>query len=673
MDKGDKRKSIASRPQKQSRSPGEGERAADRLPIGPQPVKPPAIDPQPKLDPQQKRSEIMNERPDVVSLPDSERHVLPGARVVGDADGEEKIDVTIYVRPRAFVPPGALQQAQELPPQLRTYATAQQMKDIFGADQADLDKVDQWATTQGLHVEEKNASARSVKVSGTTRDISKAFGVELKLNEHPAGRYRGRTGPIYIPRDLQGIVEAVFGLDNRKVGRPYVRKAHPIPSHGAKRQQPFVAPQLASLYNFPAAFDGSGQCVGILVLNGQLASTGIEAAGGYDRAGVKLYFDSLKIPMPEIVDVVVHGPGNKPGDGTDRNDVTGEVLLDIQVAGTLAPRAKFVMYFTEFTERGWVDAVVAAVTDSTNNPSVLSISYGNPEDADGISLWTRAAIRKVNEAFRQAALRGLTICCASGDDGSSDQVQDNRAHVDFPASSPAVLGCGGTRLEVTRTGTSETVWNDGPGSAGGGGVSTLFPLPSYQQSVNPPRSANTGHRIGRVVPDVSGLADPETGLLIVGPSGGFEGPIGGTSATAPMWAALIARLNQAMGKPVGFLNSILYKFMPSGVLRDITSGDNGAYSATPGFDACTGLGSPNGAALLSALQAIGGRGVQNVAPVPPTIVTLSESKSENGAQGDVAGRLAEIERQLSTDSLERQAMMTMLSTIASALHRTGIC
>lgn len=318
---------------------------------------------------------------------------------------------------------------------------------------------------------------------------------------------------------------------------------------------------------------------------------------------LKPFFDKIDQPIPKIIDVVVHGPGNDPGPGTDEDDSTGEVLLDLCMAASLAPQAQIVMLFTAFTEQGWVDALTTAVTAVENRPDVISISYGNPEDGPaGEILWTSQAVAKVNEALQRAALAQITVCCSSGDQGSSDGIADGRQHVDFPASSPWALGCGGTRLiAVNEVITSETVWNDGPDSAGGGGISTLFPVPSYQTNVSIPPSVNPGHRLGRGVPDVSGVADPETGVLVASPDGSLQ-TVGGTSATAPLWAALVARLNQALEKPIGFLNPLLYETQNRGVLRDITVGNIGSYSATPGWDACTGLGSPNGVRLLNALK-----------------------------------------------------------------------
>jgi kumamolisin len=280
-------------------------------------------------------------------------------------------------------------------------------------------------------------------------------------------------------------------------------------------------------------------------------------------------------------------------------------MLDIEVAGSVAPGASIAVYFSHFTERGWVDAVTTAVHDSQRKPSVLSISWGF---AEGQDIWSAAAIQAVNEAFQAGAAMGVTICCAAGDDGSRDQVNDGGAHVDFPASSAYVLACGGTTLQSSGNSiASETVWNDGPdGGSTGGGISDVIALPAWQANANIPPSVNPGHRAGRGVPDVAGNADPETGYQVL--ADGQSGVVGGTSAVAPLWAGLIARINQLLGTPVGFLNPLLYSQVSNAkAFHDITKGNNditgdiGGYPAGPGWDACTGLGSPDGLALATAL------------------------------------------------------------------------
>ena len=607
--------------------------------------------------------------PGRVALTGSYRHALAGAEAVGDTDPQRKISVTVYVRRHAEAP--AVMTAEALgtiPPQWRTRDNDQDILSSFAADPHDIAAVEDFAAAHHLSVVESSAARRSVLLRGSVADFSAAFSVQLRNYRRADGlRYRGRVGRISVPRDLAGVVEAVFGLDNRPIGRAYLQRRRPIVSRAQTPRNTYLPPQVADLYNFPAGTDGSGQCIAILAFNGQLGDTGISAKGGYDPAGVRQYFQDvlhLNAP-PQIIDITVHGPGNDPGDGTDPTDSTDEVLLDLQVAGGVAPGAKLVMYFTEFTEQGWVDAIVHATTDTDNAPSIISCSYGNPENAGRQGLWTTTAIDKVNESLHVASLRNMTVCCASGDDGSNDQVGDNQAHCDFPSSSPYVLGVGGTRLESAGGRiVSETVWNDGKGSATGGGVSALFSEPDYQKFVQVPVSANPGHNVGRAVPDVSAVGDPDTGYMIFGPQNELTGPIGGTSAAAPLWAALVARLNQALGARLGFFNPILYQFLSSGVLRDIVQGNNFAYSASPGYDACTGLGSPNGTALLNALHAL--------ARTPPAhLAAISALRAVASSVSGTPDRLACMESTLAAQLLTTRAIADAVARVQFALLRAG--
>jgi kumamolisin len=355
-------------------------------------------------------------------------------------------------------------------------------------------------------------------------------------------------------------------------------------------QASFTPTQLAQLYDFPADSDGSGQCIAL-----------IELGGGYRKADLKAYFEKLGLPVPKVLTVRVDGGRNAPS-GPDGAD--GEVMLDIEVAAAVAPKASIAVYFAPNTDKGFLDAITQALHDTVHKPSVISISWGNPEKN-----WSAQAMTSFDQAFQTAALLGVTICCAAGDAGSGDENPDGgerpdgRAHADFPGSSPNVLCCGGTRVVASGTQIQhETVWNDDPlRSATGGGVSDVFDLPAWQAEAGVPASANPGHRRGRGVPDVAGNADPATGYQVR--VDGEEFGIGGTSAVAPLWAGLVALLNQRLGHPVGFLNPLLYGTLRGkGATRDITEGDNGAYRAGRGWDACTGWGSPVGTALLEALQ-----------------------------------------------------------------------
>lgn len=565
-----------------------------------------------------------------VAIPLTERQLPADAERVEAVPADETVDVTVYVRTRVDQPD--LPDPEELgalPGVTGRTVDDDEFALRYGADPDDLARVEEFARAHKLEVVSSSAPTRSVTLRGTSKAVQEAFGVKLARYRSEGRTFRGRTGPVTVPAEIADVVESVFGLDDRRVGTPRLRRGSQAPSGlglstaRATGLPPntFLPPAVADIYQYPAGTDGTGQCVAILAFNEPTSH------GGYSADAVTTYFEQvLGIPVPTITDVVVRGQGNDPGtdDGSDPWDTSGEVMLDLQVVGSCAPGADIVMYFTEFTERGWVDALNAIVTDTTHRPSVVSVSYGNPED-DPRSAWTAAAILKVNEAFRAAAARGITICCASGDDGSRDQANDGRAHADFPASSPYVLACGGTRI-VAPNGVPlyELTWNNGPGSATGGGISKLFGLPRYQQHANVPPSANPDRRVGRGVPDVSGLADPETGVAIATLDGEHLAIIGGTSLTAPLWSALVARLNQALDSPLGFLNPLLYRFLHYPVLRDIVYGNNGAYAAGPGWDACTGLGSPDGTRLLAAIRLVveearsGERDTTPPSPAPAT-------------------------------------------------------
>jgi kumamolisin len=272
-------------------------------------------------------------------------------------------------------------------------------------------------------------------------------------------------------------------------------------------------------------------------------------------------------------------------------------MLDVEVVGAVAPGANIVVYFAPNTDQGFIDAVSTAVHDTTHKPSVVSISWGGPEDT-----WTAQARNQMEQVMTEAAALGVTVTAAAGDNGSTDGVNDGKQHVDFPASAPHVLACGGTTLEIQNGQiTSETVWNElasGHGATGGGVSIEFSPPPSYQTSLNP-TNVDTG-QTGRGVPDVSGDADPETGYEVL--VDGQPQTIGGTSAVAPLWAGLTALMNESLGRPAGFLQPLLYATAAKAGFNDVIQGDNPAYQAGPDWDACTGLGSPNGAALLQALK-----------------------------------------------------------------------
>jgi kumamolisin len=503
------------------------------------------------------------------NLAGSEREPI-GTRV-GDQPEDETIEVSVILKPkvRAAVPHngGALLSREEFAAK-------------HGAGGGAIEKVKQFAKDNNLTVGEVSAARRTVKLSGSAANMARAFEVQFGPYEHAGQRYRARSGVIRLPADLAPSVEAVLGLDDRPQAKPHFRVRGAQSRKASASAVSYTPRQVAQLYRFPLDVDGTGETVGI-----------IELGGGYKPADLKTYFSSLGTKEPDVISVSVDKGKNSP---TNANSADGEVLLDIEVVGAVAPGAKIAVYFAANTSQGFQDALTTAIHDSSNKPSVISISWGSAE-----STWTAQAMTAFDSAAQDAAALGVTICAASGDSGSSDGVTDGANHVDFPASSPHILACGGTSLKSANgVIESETVWNDGAkGGAGGGGFSTQFPQPAWQASakiVAPPGG-------GRGVPDVSGDADPETGYSVL--VDGESMVIGGTSAVAPLWSGLVALLNEKLGKPLGFVQPALYGLPQSdGAFHDITSGSNGAFSAGPGWDAASGLGSPSGENLLQALS-----------------------------------------------------------------------
>jgi kumamolisin len=506
------------------------------------------------------------------ALKGSERKPV-GTRV-GDQPDDEVIEVSVILKPKTPF---------RIPPTGGPFLSREEFAAKHGASHTAVEHLTKFAKENNLTVGEVSIPRCTVKLEGTAADLSRAFGATLSVYEHEGRRYRARSGSISLPADLAPSVEAVLGLDTRQQAKTHFR------IRGNSAKSPAASPnaaavsytprQVAQLYQFPLTATGAGETIGI-----------IELGGGYKTADLKNYFSSLGLTEPSVTSVSVDKGKNAP---TNANSADGEVLLDIEVAGAVAPGAKIVVYFTPNTSQGFQDALTTAIHDTTHKPSVISISWGGAE-----STWTAQSMTAFDTAAQAAAALGVTICAASGDNGSSDGVTDGKNHVDFPASSPHILACGGTSLQSSNGAiTSETVWNDGAqGGATGGGYSVQFPLPAWQASdkIKPP----TG--LGRGVPDVCGDADPETGYQVL--VDGESLVIGGTSAVAPLWSGLIALLNEQLGKPVGLLQPAIYALPAAdGAFHDIVSGSNGAYSAGPGWDAASGLGSPSGTKLLAAL------------------------------------------------------------------------
>jgi kumamolisin len=491
------------------------------------------------------------------------RQIIPGSERTASADAvalvpdDRVVQATLVLRRREPLRLAA------------SPLTSASLGEQYGADPADLGRVTSALEAAGVTVVASHAPSRRLRVEGPAGTLAALFGTELHQVRRTDGiaQSRMRTGPLTLPPTLDGVT-AVLGLDDR----PAAATRHLVSPHAASAAS-FTPLQLASVYGLPEA-DGAGETIAI-----------VELGGGFADSDLATYFGGLGLTPPRVTAVGVDGGANQPGQ--DPQGADGEVLLDIEVAGAIAPGSDLVVYFAPNSDDGFVDAIATAA-HATPTPVAISISWGQSEDT-----WTGQARDAMDQAIADAVAMGVTVTVAAGDNGSADTPggSGSARHADFPASSPHALGCGGTRLEVSGDRITETVWDDGgQGGATGGGISDVFGRPDWQAQVGAPGT-------GRGVPDVAAVADPETGYEVY--VDGQAMVIGGTSAVAPLWAGIVARLAQLDGRPLGLLQPQLYAGVTAGVttplLRDIVSGSNGAYAAASGWDACTGLGVPTGA------------------------------------------------------------------------------
>jgi len=496
----------------------------------------------------------------IADFPDSQIGAPPDATRIGSAPIDARIEVSLYLKSRG----GAAQ----------AVAGAADPRAALAADRAmhhkdDIARIRRFAAAQGLEIVTVEPARRLIKLAGTVGMLQAAFGTQLDLYRQGDRQFRARTGMLHLPADLLPIVEAVLGLDDRPAA---FAKALPMTAPAPAGYRPN---QVAALYDFPTGVTGAGQCIAL-----------IELGGGYLDSDNQAAFAAMGLAVPTLVAVPIDGAANGPGQSKAADE---EVALDLQVAGGVAPGARLAVYFAPASFAGFVDAVSAAVHDTVQRPSVISISWGVNETA-----WSAAARQAMDGAFQDAATLRVSVFVAAGDNLATNGATDGALHVQYPASSPWAIGCGGTLIATDGDAiVSEVVWSDaGNGQGTGGGISTLYPVPDFQQGVN--------SGTGRGVPDVAGNAAQPSGYITM--VNGISKVIGGTSAVAPLWAGLTALINEQATLPIGFFLPDLYA--APDLLRPITEGDNkpkGAdigYVAGPGWNACTGLGVPNGLALF---------------------------------------------------------------------------
>jgi kumamolisin len=457
------------------------------------------------------------------ALRGSYRQHSPQALRIGRPSPNERLEIMVILRRKEM--PGHPWAADR-------YLDQTEFEALYGADPADIAAVEALASEHHLAVSGVDPLARSMTLSGAFRDLATFFGVDVEIQRRDDCTYRSRKGHTHVPEELSGRVIGVLGFDTRRVARSFKS----VRFHGASEPS-YTAQQIAELYQFPTGASGQGQTIAL-----------IELGGGYRTSDLESYWQKIGIDPVSVSSISVAGVGNRPvGSAVNAG---AEPVLDIEIAGSIAPRAKLAVYFAPNTDAGFLQAIHAAVYDRVRKPSVISISLGGPEDQ-----WPRQTLDVFNQVFHDASMMGITIVCAAGDDGRSANEKEGKPYVDFPASSPWVLSCGGTAFKGEGSMATEIAWQRGTASGSiAGAVSTFFRLPDYQAEARVPVSTVRSRFAGRAIPDVAACADPATAYSVL--IDGKACVVGGTSAVAPLWAGLTALLNEQLGTRVGFLNPL---------------------------------------------------------------------------------------------------------------------
>ncbi|MGZ3659656.1 MAG: S53 family peptidase [Bdellovibrionota bacterium] len=545
--------------------------------------------------------------------------VLPGRRVAGDGmarllghvpskrmhaaeylgakDGSEPMRLAVVLKPRnQSALEEFLKRVQDpRDPQFHQFLTPAQFAAQFGPTDDDIQSVTDHFARYGMRVSKVHENRLVVDLEGATSQVEDSLQVQMHNYRLPSGRvaHAANNDPLF-PAEIASKIHTVAGLNNFSLRRPHVSMgANAIIPHASVGD--FMTPaKIKSVYSFDTLSQtGSGETLALFELDGYNAS---------DIAG---YASNFGFTAPTLQNVLVDGASGAAGSGAI------EVTLDIELAAAVAPGlSKIMVYEGPKTDTGVLDTYSKIATD--NLAPEVSTSWGASEDED-----TSAFLNGENTIFQQMAAQGQSVFAATGDSGAFDDPNHtSNLSVDDPASQPYVTGVGGTTLLVTTANTykSESAWGDtSRAQGGGGGVSKIWPIPSWQTSVG--TSANGESTTHRMVPDVSLDANPSTGYPVYFQQPGQSSPwilVGGTSCAAPMWAAFLGLVNQkrvADGHArIGFANPSLYQVAKSAqypvAFHDIADGStNLNFSAMDDYDLATGWGSFNGAGLFNNLTA----------------------------------------------------------------------
>lgn len=474
----------------------------------------------------------------------------------------------------------------------------------FGTTDDYMKIVTDWAAANNLTITEAHNGTATVKILGTAGQFNSLFRIQLENVTDGDRTYITHAGNLTIPTDIDDVIELIAGLDNTiTFGHNAILDTLTPPAIELNTISYPTPVQLAQAYQYPRSSgsdqsQGAGACVGI-----------VELGGGWTTQNLTSTFGRIGLSNPNVVDVLVDGGVNDPTDAGS----SGEVMLDIYCVGAVIPSGKIAMYFAPNSFQGFIDTIIAATNDTVNNPSVISISWGTTD-----TNWSTPSRQAFDSALQAAIVRGITTFVAIGDFGTQAINGGPTYTVQYPGTSPYVVSCGGTIVTINNDYTiaSEVVWNQTSYSTGGG-ISTIYSIPSWQLGKGYTYKTYPAGTVtalsSRGVPDISAMA---TGYQFYYSSSNTFGTFLGTSAVAPLLAGLMGRVNTLSNQRVGFINSTVYA--SSGAFSDITSGNNAApasvgYSATAGWDACTGLGRPIGTAFAALFPAL-----PTVAPIFPS-------------------------------------------------------
>lgn len=510
---------------------------------------------------------------------------VKGLVTATDPNPDEELTFTLFLNPvKRKIP--SLRKLTNIAKRSNLITSRAKFRGMHNTTKEDIGKLKEYFDGFGLTIKTIKLTERWIAVKGKIADIERALKIDILRYDFDNLVYFFHNGVMQIPHKIAHLVEAITGINKAPIKEKKVFPRQIDVKNAILEGRAVSAKDFERLYNFPKGLDGSGECLGIISLG-----------GGYDKEVLKKYFKKQGIAMPDISWVPVGDGKNDPGKNLEYDY---EVYMDVEIAACLAPGAKIVVYFAKNHKSNILKAFKQAIHDDKNKPSVISLSWGSLEDT-----FSMRDAHTLNNALKEAANLNITLVCSSGDLGSSGMPNQQGENMQLPASSPYVLAVGGTQTHIEDNKIlHEDVWKQDQEMEGqlmhgssGGGFSKRFPMPKYQSEVLPLEFTRKNKR---GLPDVSANASTFPGILLS--VGQTEQISMGTSASTPLWAALLIRVNQKMtqlGLPhIGFIHPFIYKDEFRPLFNQVVSGSNGKYEATAGWDPCTGLGTPNGEVFL---------------------------------------------------------------------------